>query len=50
LSELGHLIGERFGRVHFGGTETASEFLGYIEGAVRSGYRCAQEMIERIKT
>lgn len=33
------------GRVHFVGTETAWEWKGYMEGAVRSGERGAQEVL-----
>ncbi len=32
------------GRVHWAGTETATEWNGYIEGAIRSGIRAAQEV------
>ncbi len=32
------------GRLHFAGTETASEWNGYMEGAVESGERAAQEI------
>jgi monoamine oxidase len=33
------------GRIHFAGTETAAEWNGYIEGAIRSGYRAAREVM-----
>ncbi|KXT10212.1 hypothetical protein AC579_442 [Pseudocercospora musae] len=33
------------GRIHFVGTETAFEWKGYMEGAVRSGERGAQEVL-----
>ncbi len=33
------------GRLHWAGTETAGEWYGYIEGAVRSGERAAAEAI-----
>jgi len=33
------------GRVHWAGTETATVWPGYMEGAVRSGERAAQEVI-----
>jgi monoamine oxidase len=32
------------GRVHWGGTETSTEFFGLMEGAVRSGHRVAAEV------
>ena len=33
------------GRVHWAGTESASQFAGYFEGAVRAGERVASELI-----
>ena len=38
-------VGLPEGRVHFGGEHTATSNQGYLEGAVRSGQRCAQEII-----
>ena len=35
------------GRVHWAGTETATIWTGYMEGAVRSGERAAQEVLTR---
>jgi monoamine oxidase len=32
------------GHIHWGGTETASEHAGYIEGAIESGQRVADEV------
>lgn len=37
------------GNVHFVGTETAGEWKGYMEGAVRSGERGAAEVISQLK-
>ncbi len=34
------------GRVHWAGTETATHWTGYIEGAIRSGLRAADEVTE----
>jgi monoamine oxidase len=36
--------GRREGRLHFAGEQTSLNFQGYIEGALRSGYRCADEI------
>lgn len=36
--------------VHFAGTETAGEWKGYMEGAVRSGERAANEVIKALTT
>jgi monoamine oxidase len=35
---------EPCGRIHWAGTETSSEWTGYMEGALRSGIRAAAEM------
>jgi monoamine oxidase len=35
--------------VHFVGTETASEWKGYMEGAVRAGERGAKEVVEALE-
>lgn len=36
--------GQREGNVHFAGEHTSVNFQGYVEGALRSGYRCAAEI------
>jgi monoamine oxidase len=36
--------GNRHGNLHFGGEHTSLDFQGYMEGALRSGYRCAAEV------
>ena len=36
--------GAREGDLHFAGEQTSVNFQGYIEGALRSGYRCADEI------
>ena len=35
----------RHGGVHFAGTETATEWMGYMDGAVQSGQRAAAEIL-----
>ncbi len=37
--------GRRHGNLHFGGEHTSLDFQGYMEGALRSGYRCAAEVL-----
>ncbi|KAL4736091.1 hypothetical protein BDV11DRAFT_173208 [Aspergillus similis] len=37
------------GNLHFAGTETAGEWKGYMEGAVRSGERAASEVVGELK-
>jgi monoamine oxidase len=41
----GEALREPWGDVHFAGTETAGEWKGYMEGAVRSGERAAGEVL-----
>jgi monoamine oxidase len=36
--------GAQEGNLHFAGEQTSVNFQGYIEGALRSGYRCADEI------
>lgn len=44
-----HLIAPH-GRVHWAGTATSTEFFGLMEGAVRSGQRAAQEIVDKYGT
>lgn len=37
-----------FLRVHFAGTETATRWIGYMEGAVESGVRAAHEVLHQL--
>jgi monoamine oxidase len=48
LAELGEEIRKPSGHIHWAGTETAEEYMGYMEGAVRSGEREAKEVLSRI--
>ena len=45
LTAFGHLMRAPAGPIHFAGTETASEWNGYMEGAVQAGERAAQEIV-----
>ncbi|KFG98191.1 hypothetical protein GQ56_0106000 [Burkholderia paludis] len=45
LTSYGDSIREPFGRIHWAGTETATECIGYFEGALESGIRAANEVI-----
>ena len=49
LSAAGHALQERHGNVHFIGTETATIWRGYMDGAVRSGERGASEVLASLK-
>lgn len=44
----GDALRESFGSIHFAGTETAGEWKGYMEGAVRSGERAASEVVKSL--
>jgi monoamine oxidase len=33
------------GRIHWAGTETATRWMGYMDGAIQSGRRAAAEVI-----
>jgi monoamine oxidase len=41
----GDAIREPIGRIHWAGTETALRWMGYIDGAIRSGERVASEVV-----
>ncbi|MEZ4442815.1 MAG: flavin monoamine oxidase family protein [Polyangiaceae bacterium] len=47
-TQLGACIREPEGRIHWAGTETASRWNGYIEGAVLSGERAADEVLRHV--
>lgn len=44
LTQYGPALREPCGRIHWAGTETASVWAGYMDGAVRSGERVAVEV------
>ena len=44
LERYGAALRAPIGRVHFAGTETATVWCGYMEGAVSSGERAAKEL------
>ncbi len=41
--------GQQQGQLHFAGEHTSVNFQGYVEGALRSGYRCADEVVGAAK-
>jgi monoamine oxidase len=47
LTRYGQALREPAGRIHWAGAETATEFQGAIEGALRSGVRAAREVAAR---
>lgn len=48
LVTAGSALREPVGLIHWAGTETATVFPGYMDGAVRSGERAAAEVLELI--
>jgi monoamine oxidase len=44
-TQYGPALREPVGRIHWAGTETATIFVGYMDGALQSGARAASEVI-----
>lgn len=49
LLDYGRALREPVGRVHWAGTETATRWPGYIDGAVQSGERAAAEVVGELR-
>ncbi|MBI3840111.1 MAG: flavin monoamine oxidase family protein [Planctomycetia bacterium] len=49
MTTFGEALRERCGRIHWSGTETADEWMGYLDGAVQSGDRAAAEVCARLQ-
>ena len=49
FAKYGPVIRKPFGRVHWAGTETSTYWSGYMDGAVRSGKRAANEVLEKLR-
>jgi monoamine oxidase len=47
LTRYGRLLREPLGRVHWAGTETSVVSHGAVDGAIRSGERAAEEILDR---
>lgn len=45
MSVYGKALRDPVDRIHWAGTETATEWIGYMEGAVESGNRAAEEIL-----
>jgi monoamine oxidase len=48
-SDYGSALREPVGRIHWAGTETATVWTGYMDGAVRSGERAADEVRQALR-
>lgn len=49
LAGYGEKLWDPAGRIYWAGTETATEWNGYMEGAVRSGEMAAREVVARLE-
>ncbi|MDF9749377.1 monoamine oxidase [Arthrobacter sp. ES3-54] len=49
LTAFGEALRAPVGRIHWAGTETADENIGYIDGAIQSGERVAGEIVKQLK-
>jgi monoamine oxidase len=49
LTKYGPWLRRSVDKVHFAGTETADYWLGYMDGAVRSGERAAREVLAALR-
>ncbi|KFO19234.1 amine oxidase [flavin-containing] A [Fukomys damarensis] len=45
MTQYGRVIRQPVGRIYFAGTETATQWSGYMEGAVEAGERAAREVL-----
>jgi monoamine oxidase len=48
LTAFGPALREPIGPIHWAGTETATKWNGYIDGALQSGERAAREVLQKI--
>ena len=48
-SSLGPLLREPVGVIHWAGTETATVWNGYMDGAIRSGEDAAANVLETLR-
>jgi monoamine oxidase len=50
-TSYGRALREPIGRIHWAATETATEWMGYVEGALEAGERAAREVLDaRVRT
>jgi monoamine oxidase len=48
LSQYGEQLRKPHQRIHWAGTETASEWMGYFDGAIQAGERAAAEVLSKL--
>ncbi len=49
-TSYGRAVREPIGLIHWAGTETATEWSGYMEGALQSGERVAEEVLQALRS
>lgn len=49
VTELGQALRAPSGLLHFAGCETATRWVGYMDGALQAGERAADEILRRVK-
>jgi monoamine oxidase len=50
LSTVGVALRAACGRIHFAGSETATHWPGYMDGALQSGERAAEEVLQALRS
>jgi monoamine oxidase len=50
LTSVGDALRQPVGRIHWAGTETAREWIGYMEGGIEAGQRVAREVLAAIRS
>jgi monoamine oxidase len=48
MTEYGPALRTPVRRIHWAGTETATTWVGYMDGAVQSGHRAAAEVLTEL--
>ncbi len=48
LTDYGEALRQPIGPIHWAGTETATRWIGYMDGAVQSGERAADEVLQSL--
>ena len=50
LTAVGDALRRPAGRIHWAGTETAREWIGYMEGGIEAGRRVAAEVLAALES
>ena len=48
MTQFGNKLRTNFRHIHFAGTETATRWNGYLDGAIESGYRATEEVLKTL--